>query len=171
MLFRSDFIVRYLHLPEDKYRWILYLNCSDNLILLDGKTKESKRSSELRNLLKIADIENQIVIFQDVDYTETLLNGALTASATTITVDSTTKFPEQGRLKIEQEEILYTGKTATTFTGCTRGARGTVATSHADDILVSNGYNVIITDTSETNPVAPKAQIEESIVAVSLLEI
>ena len=166
-----DFIVRYLHLPEDKYRWILYLNCSDNLILLDGKTRESKRSSELRNLLKIADIKNQIVSFQDVDYAETLLNGALTDSATTITVDSTTKFPEQGRLKIEQEEILYTGKTSTTFTGCTRGARGTLAAAHADDTLISNGYNVIITDTSETNPVAPKVQTTETIVAVSLLEV
>jgi len=36
----------------------------------------------------------------------------------TITVDSTAGFPTQGVLIFEEEPIPYTGKTATTFTGC-----------------------------------------------------
>jgi len=167
----KDISMQYLPFPEYKQRWILTIDCFDNLVLLDGKTKEPKRGEEFKNILKTSWWKKEMVSFQDVDYAETLLNGALTASATTVTVDSTNSFPEQGRLKIEQEEILYTGKTATTFTDCIRGARGTVATSHADNILCSNGYNVIITDTSETNPVAPTSLITETIVAVSLLEI
>ncbi|MCD5384936.1 MAG: hypothetical protein LRZ94_01315 [Candidatus Pacebacteria bacterium] len=166
-----DFIVRFLHLPDDKFQWTLTLLCQDNLILLDGKTRESKRADELRNLLQIAQVQNKIVEFQDVDFAETLLNGALTATATTITVNSTNKFPEQGRIKIGQEEMLYTGKTATAFTGCTRGARGTVKSSHLDNAIVSNKYNVIITSLAEVNPVAPKPQTTESLVSVRIIEV
>ena len=168
-----DYVVRFLPLPEDKFAWSLSLNCQDDLMLLDGKTKETKRSSELRNLLRISDIKNEIVDFQDIDYAENNINDAsdLTAGATTITVDSTSDFPEQGRLKIGQEEIFYTGKTAFTFTGCTRGVRGTVAAIHADDATVHNGYKVIISKVSEQNPVAGSAKITESIVSLSLMEV
>lgn len=66
----------------------------------------------------------------------TLLNGAINSSATTLTVDDTTSFSSTGTLRIEAEDITYTGKTATTFTGCTRGANGTTAASHADNVSV-----------------------------------
>jgi len=62
----------------------------------------------------------------------TTLNGALNATATTITVVSTASFPTQGRIIIDSEVISYTGKTATTFTGCTRGDEETTAASHSD---------------------------------------
>jgi hypothetical protein len=69
-----------------------------------------------------------------VDY----LNGGINASVTTITVDATTGFDTTGLLLIEQELITYTGKTGTTFTGCTRGTNGTVAASHNDNTTVYN---------------------------------
>lgn len=168
-----DFIVRFLSLTDNRFEWILKLNCSDNLMLLDGKTFEPKRASELRNLLMTARFDNQIIVFQDVDFAETLINDAsnITATATTITVDSTEDFPEQGRIKIELEEILYTGKTAVAFTGCTRGVRGTKKATHADNKAVNNSYNVVITNISEENPVAPKAKTLESTVNVALREV
>lgn len=43
-------------------------------------------------------------------------NGALT-----LTVQDTTAFAASGELSVGSERIGYTGKTATTFTGCTRG--------------------------------------------------
>lgn len=67
----------------------------------------------------------------------TALNGALTAAATTITVDSTSSFQSQGRIIIDSEVISYTGTTSTTFTGCTRGEEGTTAASHLDDATVT----------------------------------
>ncbi|MEW6295960.1 MAG: hypothetical protein AB1467_06795 [Candidatus Diapherotrites archaeon] len=67
---------------------------------------------------------------------ETQLNGALTAVATTITVDSTKGFPIRGWIRINDEEILYTRKTSTTFTGCTRGAYNTTASTHSDNDYV-----------------------------------
>lgn len=62
----------------------------------------------------------------------TVLNGAINAVVTTITVNSTVGFPTTGYITIEAEAISYTGTNATQFTGCTRGADGTTAASHAD---------------------------------------
>ena len=65
------------------------------------------------------------------------LNGAINSSATTITVVSTTAFTTTGAIWINGEYITYSGKTATDFTGCTRGADGTTAASQSDGALVS----------------------------------
>lgn len=43
------------------------------------------------------------------------------ADETTIYVVSTAAFRDRGRIVVNGEKIRYTGKTATTFTGCTRG--------------------------------------------------
>jgi hypothetical protein len=51
----------------------------------------------------------------------TNLNGAVTLPNATITVDDTTDFPTSGQIRINAQYVTYTGKTATTFTGCTGG--------------------------------------------------
>ena len=58
-------------------------------------------------------------------------------SVTTITVDSTVGFPPNGQILIESEIISYTGITATTFTGCTRGVGSSSAATHNNDIAVT----------------------------------
>ena len=72
---------------------------------------------------------------QDLSYwpSLTLLNGAVNDAVTTLTVDSTDDFPTSGTVTIGTEDISYTGKTSTTFTGCTRGANSTSAAAHSDD--------------------------------------
>ena len=86
--------------------------------------------------------------------TNTLLNGALTKTATTVTVDSTTGFPNTGTIGVgsvtttdifgqtfsAQEQMTYTGLTATTFTGITRntGNMYDEPQEWADDSYVSN---------------------------------
>lgn len=72
---------------------------------------------------------------------QTQLNGAITTISTTLTVDSTTSFPSSGTFFIYNstngaEQINYTGKTSTTFTGCTRSANNTTASAHADNSYV-----------------------------------
>lgn len=57
----------------------------------------------------------------------TRLAGDHSATATTITVESTDAFAASGAIHIGRERIEYVGKTATTFTGCTRGTAGTKA--------------------------------------------
>jgi len=166
-----DVSIQYLPLPDYKQRWTLQVYCYDDIMLLDGKTREPKRGEELRNILKTAWWSKEVVDFHDIDYAETTLDGDLDATSTTINVDSTAGFPEQGRIRIDDEEILYTGKTATAFTGCTRGARGTEKSSHSDGSTVSNGYKVLITDYVEKAPIGANAKIDEYIVALELREV
>ena len=80
-------------------------------------------------------------ISQEDDVTTTNLNGSLTDSATTITVNSTTGFSSAGTLHIANEQVTYTGTTSTTFTGVTRGANSTTAAAHADDVQVAEFDN------------------------------
>jgi len=59
-----------------------------------------------------------------------LTDNPLTAGATTVNVSDTTGFPTVGILTVDLEAIHYTGLTATSFTGCTRGFDGTTGASH-----------------------------------------
>lgn len=83
----------------------------------------------------------------------TNLDGSLTALATTITVDSTNGFPSTGFFTIENEKVTYTGKTSTTFTGCTRGANDSTAVAHDDNIKISPYVIEVSVTTQGTTPV------------------
>ena len=79
----------------------------------------------------------------------TQTNGAITSADTTIQVDDTSTFLSASSdgifttyLKIEDEIIGYTGMTATTFTGCTRGQFGTVAAAHDDNKDIQSMYRL-----------------------------
>jgi len=78
------------------------------------------------------------------DGTFSYLDGALTAIATTITLDSVWQFPTTGTLLIDSEQITYTGTNTAnnTITGCVRGANSTTAATHTDNTAVYN-YNSI----------------------------
>jgi hypothetical protein len=68
--------------------------------------------------------------------------ATLNSSDTTITVADTSKFPTAGTVAVRTasayEFINYTGKTATTFTGLTRGQAGNTSLS----LTISSGSNV-----------------------------
>jgi len=80
----------------------------------------------------------------------TLLNGAITAASSTITVDSVSQFPATGTLLIGSEQITYTtlNSSAKTITGLTRGANSTTAAAHADNEEVYN-YDSIVYGTGD----------------------
>ena len=69
---------------------------------------------------------NMPVRYELINETQTAvtsLNGDITASTSTITVnDPTTYFPTAGTLAVDSELISYTGKTTNSFTGVTRAA-------------------------------------------------
>jgi hypothetical protein len=68
----------------------------------------------------------------------TALNGAITGtgvpSPDEIVVDSTLDFPTAGVFTVGTEDISYTGKTSTKFTGIARGVNGTTAATHLDGV-------------------------------------
>lgn len=68
------------------------------------------------------------------DLTAAIPNPSSTAA---IQVTDTTGFPASGYIKIGNEIIGHTGKTATTFTGITRGVATSSASSHAIGSAVS----------------------------------
>ena len=68
----------------------------------------------------------------------------LNPTSTTINVDSTTAFPSAGTIIIDAEVITYTGKTSTSFTGCTRGTNGSTAVNHAYRPAVGTPAPVIV---------------------------
>ncbi len=77
---------------------------------------------------------------------KTTVTGAHTAAVTTITVGTTAMCPHPtagttapGMVQIGTEIICFTGKTATTFTGATRGCYGTTAAAYVGGEAV-NGY-------------------------------
>lgn len=79
----------------------------------------------------------------------TTLSAAMDATQTTATVVSTAGYPSPGTLLIDSEAMTYTGITATSFTGLTRGALGTTAASHSSGAIVKN-YLLIALSTSTT---------------------
>lgn len=166
----NDFIMEYLPVPTYKKNWTLNVNCGDDVKRLDGALVETT-GRELKGRLERSWWTKSILDFQDIDYATTLIDGALNSSATTITVDSTADFPEQGRLRIDDEEITYTGKTPTTFTGCTRGARSTRAVSHLDNAVINNAYKVILTDLNVRVPINLNGNELEYTIGISLREV
>ena len=81
-----------------------------------------------------------------------LINNAsgITATATTITVDSTSGFAPSGRIIIDSEVIAYTNISSTVFRGGTRGMEETTAATHADDATVTE-RDIIYTANREPN--------------------
>lgn len=64
-------------------------------------------------------------------YGVTRVNVLLAPNQTTINVTSTTGFTASGSILIDGEIITYSGVTATSFTGCTRGTSQTTAAFHS----------------------------------------
>jgi len=67
------------------------------------------------------------------------LDGAITAIDTSITLSSSSGFPNSGVIKIDSEIITYASVSGNTLIGCVRGVNDTVASTHADeaDVLCS----------------------------------
>lgn len=76
---------------------------------------------------------------ETADDVTTTLNGAITNSATTITLTDASSFPSAGQVRIGTELINYTGKSGNNLTTCTRGVESTAAAAH------SNGATVVAT--------------------------
>jgi len=78
------------------------------------------------------------MVEQFANNANTTLNGGITASATTLVVNSATGFPtsSQFRILIDSEIMLVTGVSGTTFT-ISRGQESTSAASHLSGATVS----------------------------------
>jgi hypothetical protein len=66
------------------------------------------------------------------------LDGAISAEAQSIVMDSASGFPAGGgRILIGSEQITYGAISSATLTGCERGVNGTTAAAHSDGVAVT----------------------------------
>ena len=111
-------------------------------------TQDISDASYDRGAYRIACTDVQRSARKDIfDPATTTIASTVEAADTTINVVSTTGFSTYyhgtsysdaasstvGYIKIKDEVIRYTGKTATSFTGCTRGVLGTLAARYVAD--------------------------------------
>lgn len=87
--------------------------------------------------------------FSTLPLRRTWLTGDESTSNTTIDVLSTSAFPSSGQIHIGTETITYTGKTSTSFTGCTRGVWGTTAQAHFTQTGQRLGFS-LVSDTPQS---------------------
>jgi len=109
--------------------------CTVQKFVFDGLT-ESQQRKVFAGLNREF---NEVVWFYPTNSVEdTELNGAITASDTTLVVDTTAGFPTSGTVLVDAEKISYTSKDDTQLFGCTRGvAGGGAAATHATEATVS----------------------------------
>lgn len=86
------------------------------------------------------------------DGATTLTASMTNVSTTAIQVVSTSLFASAGHLLIGTELIAYTGKTATTFTGITRGVYGTTNVAHNIGDAVTEALGVASSTSSVAIP-------------------
>ena len=77
------------------------------------------------------------------------LNGNITNSATTISLDNTEGFLERGTILIGEELITYTGISGNDLTGVSRGQFGTTASAHTDSHETNDVFQYIQTYSGE----------------------
>lgn len=84
----------------------------------------------------------QFPYFSGYQNGHTTITTGINGSATSVSVTSTAEFPNSGFILMEQEIAQYSGKTATSFTGLTRGAKGTTAGAHIAGVNVTEAAGV-----------------------------
>lgn len=75
------------------------------------------------------------------EVTDSELATAATSTATTLNITRIDSLASSGRVQINDEIIIYTGKSGDTITGCTRGADGSTADEHDAGDSVQQCYH------------------------------
>ena len=115
---------------------------TDKLIVVDGTNKPTVFNSSLT----ASDIDDTDAATGSITQLGAdIASGTGMSGSGTITVSSTTNFNSSGELLINSEIFTYTGKTATTFTGVTRAAQGSVADDHTIGASVSDLFPPAVT--------------------------
>ncbi len=83
-----------------------------------------------------ASLDTDSTLLVQVNDCSSLLATTISNSATSLDVVSGTLFPSAGVIRLEDEFLIYTGKSTNTLTGLTRGAFSSVAAAHTAGVSV-----------------------------------
>jgi len=116
---------------------------------------------------------NNVTIAGAVSGATTTLNGAITATATTLTLTSGTNFDDTTGtyaqlaagtwyIKIDDEILTYTTISTNAISGLTRGVDSTTAAAHTDDSTVElyQVYKVPLTEINKTHTAIANPEID-----------
>lgn len=106
-----------------------------NVLYWDSGNKKCYRSQEALNKFSWVEFTTSCPVTR-VRSAPTTLTTAIDSSSSSMTVASTSGFLSSGTLIIENEQISYTAKTPTTFTGLSRGVNSTTAVAHSAGISI-----------------------------------
>lgn len=101
-------------------------------------------------------------------FARTILTRDHYADETTIYVQSTSGFRDVGRINANGEKIRYTGKTATSFTGCTRGEESNTGASlpqylrGGDYVFQDTADEVLAFDTGAPISIRPNLNFQDT---------
>jgi len=101
-------------------------------IILDNSSQVGGfRNQYIFDVVQAVNINDYLQIKQyNINGIQTSVALAVVAGDISITVNSTSGFPISGLIRIDNEEILYSSTTATTFNGLSRGSNSTVDIGH-----------------------------------------
>jgi Endopolygalacturonase len=142
-----------IHFPDGVYiiSGLVISNKDDFLITASPSARLKRKRLYLGNLITFNYCSrfrlSGVYIENDDGTIATTLTDAINTSVTTIPVVSTADYPATGTFFLSTfERVEYTGKTATSFTGCIRGASGSGARSAPAGEIVRPlyGYGVDI---------------------------
>lgn len=134
----------------------LYASATNTLSKLAGNTTTSQKfltqtgtgsvsAAPIWKVIGPSDINTQYGAFH-FDYTTTL-TSTINGTVDIIPVASTTGFSSTGAIIIGNEIITYTGITATSFTGCTRGVNSSANGTHTSGSYVG-GAQIAVANTA-----------------------
>ena len=81
------------------------------------------------------------------------LDGAINASATSLSLASSDAFPSEGTLLIDGERLSYTSNSSNTISGITRAAANSTAATHSDGATVTDATDYTKWGASQTGDV------------------
>lgn len=96
------------------------------------------------------DLFNTPVSGQSTTLSAAIASATNPANGGSVSVASTSGWTAPGFFVVDNEAITFTGLTATSFTGVTRGAYGSVAAAHANSAAVSVGQSTTLNGESTT---------------------
>jgi len=116
-----------------------------------------------RSATYFVDEANVFYWYLPIDAVSTTLNGAISDSATTITLTSTTDFLDDGVVTIDSEIIRYAELDGNDIKQCIRGYGNSIAASHINGSAVSNLVEISPTAERALHAVNPTKSTDDVI--------
>lgn len=131
-----------LEIIDGSYQW--HKSIGTPIALTEFPTAPPQAIGKIKPII-YGSVEHSPAIPVDIGARSTLA-ADLTASATTIQLTDASQFPSSGTVKIDQEQMTYTGKSGNSLTGAVRGSSSASHDRGATAVEVQSAYEWLVAD-------------------------